>query len=87
MAPNPKPAPDLFLLAAKKSEIKPSKTLVIEDSVTGVKAAIAANMDVWGFCGTHHKPKEQSEELLNIGAKATYFTMDDIKNELKKLKL
>lgn len=41
-----KPAPDPYLLAAKQFRIDPSACLVIEDSVQGVQAAIAAGMDV-----------------------------------------
>ncbi len=43
----PKPAPDLFLYAARHmGNIPPSRCLVIEDSDTGVRAAQAAGMDV-----------------------------------------
>ncbi len=86
MAPNPKPAPDLFLLAAERKNIAPPKTLVIEDSVTGVEAALAANMDVWGFCGTHHEPERQAETLRNMGAHATYLSMRDVLGDLNKIK-
>lgn len=41
-----KPAPDLFLHAAKSEGFKPEDCLVIEDSIVGVTAAKAANMDV-----------------------------------------
>ncbi|KAL1560620.1 bifunctional riboflavin kinase/FMN phosphatase-like isoform X1 [Salvia divinorum] len=41
-----KPAPDLFLEAAKRMDMDPSCCLVIEDSVVGVKAGKAANMKV-----------------------------------------
>lgn len=41
-----KPAPDLFLLAAKSMGCLPGKTLVVEDSLTGVTAAIKAGMAV-----------------------------------------
>lgn len=41
---NPKPAPDIFLLAAEKFGIEPADCLVIEDSVTGVTAAHEAGM-------------------------------------------
>ena len=37
-----KPAPDIFLLAAKKLQLNPEKSLVIEDAPSGVKAAKAA---------------------------------------------
>ncbi len=41
---NGKPAPDIFLLAAKKLEVDPSTCIVIEDSANGIKAATAAGM-------------------------------------------
>lgn len=42
-----KPAPDLYLEAAKRFGLDPAECLVIEDSLNGVKAAIAAGMPVW----------------------------------------
>jgi HAD superfamily hydrolase (TIGR01509 family) len=45
----PKPAPDLFLLAAHTLGFAPSQTVVIEDSTRGVKAALAAGMRVLGY--------------------------------------
>ena len=45
----PKPAPDLFLLAADTLGFSPRETLVIEDSTRGVKAALAAGMRVLGY--------------------------------------
>ena len=46
-APRIKPAPDLYLEAAKRLALEPSGCLVIEDSMNGVKAAKAAGMSVW----------------------------------------
>ena len=43
----PKPAPDLFLHAARSCGASPENCLVIEDSLTGVAAAKAANMQVF----------------------------------------
>ena len=43
---HPKPAPDLFLHAARSCSVAPEHCLVIEDSLTGVSAAKAANMQV-----------------------------------------
>lgn len=37
-----KPAPDLFLLAAKKKNVPPEQSIVIEDSIAGLQAAKAA---------------------------------------------
>lgn len=45
----PKPAPDLFLLAANTLGFSPSRTIVVEDSTKGVQAALAAGMRVFGY--------------------------------------
>ncbi|MEH2338766.1 HAD family hydrolase [Nostoc sp.] len=44
-----KPAPDLFLYAAKNMGVQPSSCTVVEDSVLGVRAGVAANMKVLGY--------------------------------------
>ncbi|PCC10235.1 HAD family hydrolase [Pseudoalteromonas sp. JB197] len=49
-----KPAPDLFLHAAKQMGVKPEHCLVIEDSEAGVCAAINANMQVLHYSGGQH---------------------------------
>lgn len=46
---HPKPAPDLFLLAASTLGFAPSQSVVVEDSTRGVKAARAAGMRVFGY--------------------------------------
>ena len=47
----PKPAPDLFLHAAAAMGVPPSRCAVIEDTPTGVRAAVAAEMAVYGYAG------------------------------------
>jgi len=44
-----KPSPDLFLFAARHFAAQPSACLVVEDSASGVAAALAAGMRVYGF--------------------------------------
>ncbi len=40
-----KPAPDMFLLAAREMNVNPERCLVIEDGVLGIQAAKSAQMD------------------------------------------
>src|SRR5260221_14581191 len=54
MVEHGKPAPDLFLYAAERMQVDPHRTLVIEDSISGVKAGKTAGMTAWGFVGRSH---------------------------------
>ena len=49
-----KPAPDLFLHAAARMGADPAACVVIEDSLNGVRAGLAAGMEVWRFTGGSH---------------------------------
>lgn len=46
---NGKPAPDPFLIAAKRLNLKPQNCWVIEDSESGIKSALSANCQVWAY--------------------------------------
>ena len=46
---NAKPDPEIYLLAAQKLEVQPQDCLVIEDSPNGVRAGVAAGMNVVAF--------------------------------------
>lgn len=58
-----KPEPDIFLWAAKTMGFKPEECLVVEDSLSGVRAAKAGGFDVFGY--TEHDFKNE------LGAEAT----------------
>ncbi|MCX4820261.1 HAD family hydrolase [Streptomyces sp. NBC_01142] len=49
--PRGKPAPDLFLHAARSMGVEPARCVVIEDSAYGLQAARAAGMRAFGYCG------------------------------------
>jgi HAD superfamily hydrolase (TIGR01509 family) len=63
-----KPAPDIFLLAARLANARPTECIVVEDSVTGTTAAVAAGIRSIGFTGTHAHPQDHAQDLLGIGA-------------------
>ena len=63
-----KPAPDLFLHAAASMGVPPARCVVIEDSVMGVRAAVAAGMPVIGFAGGAHAGPGSAARLSEAGA-------------------
>ena len=64
----PKPAPDLYIRAARAAAADPASCLVIEDSPSGVRAARAAGMPVIGFTGAGHCPPGHAAKLISAGA-------------------
>ncbi|MGZ4427130.1 MAG: HAD family hydrolase [Nocardioidaceae bacterium] len=66
-----KPAPDLFLHAATRMGVPAERCVVVEDSVYGVQAAVAAGMQVYGYAGG------LTAAHLLAGAGAT--TVDDLR--------
>ncbi len=60
-----KPFPDLFLHAASKMGHDPADCVVIEDSVPGVQAGVAAGMKVLGYAGD---PLTDADGLEKSGA-------------------
>ncbi len=59
-----KPAPDLFLFAAKQMGFSSENCLVIEDSFSGIQAAISAGMQVIGFLGGSHTQYEWYQQKI-----------------------
>jgi len=49
----PKPAPDVFLLAAKRLRVEPEKCVAFEDAVLGIESAKKAKMYVIGLATTN----------------------------------
>jgi HAD superfamily hydrolase (TIGR01509 family) len=78
MVARSKPAPDLFLHAAREMSADPARTVVIEDSVPGVRAAVAAKMAVIGFCGGSHCPAGHADILRRNGATAVLADFRDL---------
>jgi HAD superfamily hydrolase (TIGR01509 family) len=74
----PKPAPDLFLFAAERMGVAPSRCLVIEDSVPGVTAATEAGMRAIGFYGGAHCFDGYEQQLTAAGAIAVFNDMNDL---------
>ena len=74
-----KPAPDLFLFAAEKMGEKPENCLIIEDSLAGLKAGLAAKMETIAFVGSKmNNNEEYIAQVKALGIKHIFKTMDEI---------
>lgn len=82
-----KPAPDVFLFAAAQSGVAPGACLVIEDSVAGVTAALAAGMRAIGFTGGRHTYPGHGERLLEAGALEIVSHMRDLPARVAALRM
>jgi HAD superfamily hydrolase (TIGR01509 family) len=83
MVTHGKPAPDLFLMAAATMKVLPGRSLVIEDSISGVEAGKAAGMTVWGFVGgSHYVGRDGRSLLLRAGADRVFDQMIDLERAL-----
>jgi HAD superfamily hydrolase (TIGR01509 family) len=72
-----KPAPDVYLAAAAALDVDPTRCAVIEDTVTGVTAGVAAGATVFGY-----SPPEAGHDtpamLRAAGAVAVFAGMADL---------
>lgn len=63
--PRAKPQPDPFILGAKLAGYQPHECLAIEDSATGVRAAVAAGCEVlWSQMAELASSAAQIDEAL-----------------------
>lgn len=73
-----KPAPDIYLHAAREINVSPARRVAVEDSANGAASAYAAGMTVIGFTGGGHCPPHQAERLRAAGAVEVIAHMDDL---------
>lgn len=80
--PRSKPAPDVYLAAIRRFAVDARRCAVVEDTVTGVRAGVAAGCVVFGYCPDepgHGGP----QALLDAGAAQLFTRMSDLPGLLK----
>jgi len=85
--PSPKPAPDVYLAAAQGFGVASAQCVVVEDSVTGVSAAVRAGMQVIGFVGGAHNSPAQAANLRAAGAQYVLEQMAALPELVERLAL
>ncbi|WP_447957460.1 HAD family hydrolase [Vreelandella sp. EE7] len=76
--PAPKPDPAIYRLAAQTLGVSPHHCLAVEDSVAGVRSAVAAGLTVVGFVGASHIGEDQADRLVEAGAWQVAFHMREL---------
>lgn len=84
---NPKPAPDVYQLAMKELELTNDELLVVEDSIAGATAALAAGLRVIGFAGASHILPGHKEKLIELGVIQVAMNMKELSDILYQLSL
>jgi HAD superfamily hydrolase (TIGR01509 family) len=64
--PRGKPAPDVFLEAARQLGVAPKRTAVVEDSENGILAGRAAGMRVVAIPNAHFPPGEEALRAADV---------------------
>jgi len=60
-----KPAPDVYLEAARRLDVPPGRCAAIEDSASGIRAAHAAGMRVVAYPNRHYPPPAEALALAD----------------------
>jgi len=75
---NPKPAPDLFLMAADRMGERPDRCIVIEDTPLGIEGAKRAGMRALGYIGASHRVPSDEKILRAAGADLVFADMAEL---------
>ncbi len=75
---NGKPAPDVYLHAAREIGIDIGRALIIEDSVVGVTGAVASGATVVGLAAGRHCRDGHAARLRALGAHHVVHSFDEI---------
>jgi beta-phosphoglucomutase-like phosphatase (HAD superfamily) len=61
-----KPAPDVYLEAARRLDVEPSACAAIEDSANGIRSAVAAGMRVLAIPNPRYPPPDDALALADV---------------------
>ena len=78
MVKNPKPKPDIYLTAIDATGIKSNDTIILEDSIIGVRAGVEANIKVIGVTSGEHWLGRSTQSLQEAGAYAVANNFEEV---------
>ena len=79
---HPKPAPDTFVRAMEKLELKPEDCLIVEDSTNGGKAAAAAGAK----CVWFHNPDSGDQQIPHAALTITSWSQENVEKIIELMR-
>jgi HAD superfamily hydrolase (TIGR01509 family) len=73
-----KPAPDLYLHAARALGVDIGRTVIIEDSPVGVRGALASGAEVIGLCAGRHCMAGHADRLRSLGVRHLAHSFNEV---------
>ncbi len=73
---NPKPAPDLYLLACERMKLTPKNSIALEDSLAGVQSAVLAGVNTIGIIA-HSEDEILAGQMISLGAKKVIYSLEE----------
>ena len=73
-----KPAPDVYLEAARRLEVEPRRCAAVEDSANGLRAAHAAGMRVLAVPNAHYPPSPDALALADAVVRSAHELTPDL---------
>jgi HAD superfamily hydrolase (TIGR01509 family) len=73
-----KPAPDVYLEAARRLGARPAHCVAVEDSTSGLRAAVGASLTVVAIPNRHFPPEEDALRLADV----VVDSLDELRPEL-----
>jgi HAD superfamily hydrolase (TIGR01509 family) len=79
-----KPAPDVFLEAARRLDTEPSRSLAVEDSANGIRSAHAAGLRVVAIPNRHYPPSPEALSAADLVLRSLdELTVERVKTSLE----
>ena len=85
MVDKPKPDPDIYLKVIEDTNIEPNDTIILEDSIIGVKAGVTANIKVIGVTTGKHWIGRSAQSFHDSGVYAVANSFQEVLKIIKKL--
>ena len=73
-----KPAPDIYLLAAREMGVPIERVAIIEDSPVGVTGALASGAEVIGLCAGRHCAPDHADRLRALGVRNIVSSFEEV---------